>query len=278
MSLITEWIRYGENGEYRGYAARQGHVKEPQPAVIVLQEIWGVDEHIRDVAERFAQAGYVAFAPDLFAENGVPAGALAEDRIADAKRFLNTIPPAHWRNEEQRKEALSALPAERQQAIEATLGQLFNLGGRFPAFIRQIAAASAWLRDEFEYTRGRGVASVGFCLGGGLSAVLAAKDPQLCGAVIFYGSAPAPELIPDIRCPLLGLYGELDKRITDDVPAFAAALEAAGKSFDYRIYRGAQHAFFNDTRPAFHTDAARDAFTRTLDFLQRTLAGEATVV
>ncbi|MCA0754264.1 dienelactone hydrolase family protein [Paenibacillus sp. N4] len=275
MSLITEWVRYGADGEYRGYAARPAHAGEPLPAVIVLQEIWGVDEHIRDVTERFARAGYVAFAPDLFAENGEPAGALSEERIGDAKRFLNTIPPAAWRDGEKRKEALSALPADRGSTIEETLGQLFDLGGRFPDFIHRITTASAWLRGSFAPSRGRGVASVGFCLGGALSAALAAKDAGLSGAVIFYGNPPAGELLSDIGCPLLGLYGELDKRITDAVPAFAAALEAAGKSFEHRIYRGAQHAFFNDTRPSFHPDAARDAFTRTLEFLQRTLAGEA---
>ena len=54
MSLETEWIRYGNNGEYSGYAARLQDVKEPLPAVIVLQEIWGVDDHIQDITRRLA--------------------------------------------------------------------------------------------------------------------------------------------------------------------------------------------------------------------------------
>ncbi|WP_274649457.1 dienelactone hydrolase family protein [Paenibacillus humicola] len=279
MSLLADWVHYGDDGKYRGYLARPDHVKEPLPAVIVLQEIWGVDEHIRDVTRRIAQAGYVAFAPDLFAGNREVADVLAEDRVKEAKQFLNSIPPAHWRDAEQQKSALAALPEAKGRAIAETLGELFNHGGRMPGYIQQIMAASAWLRDGFEHSRGCGVASVGFCMGGALSGMLAARDPKLSGAVIFYGSAPSADLIPEIGCPVLGLYGELDKRITDEVPAFAEALRAAGKTFEYRIYDGAQHAFFNDTRPSFQMAASRDAFTRTLAFLQRTLtAGEPAVV
>jgi carboxymethylenebutenolidase len=277
MQLATEWIRYGEQGEYRGYAARPASVNGPLPAVIVLQEIWGVDEHIQDVTRRFAEAGYAAFAPDLFAEGGVAEGPLTQERIEAAKQFLNTIPSAHWRDKEQRTSALALLPQERREAIDETLERLFDLGGRFPAFVRQAAVTASWLRDKYEHTAGQHVASVGFCLGGALSAALAANDRKLRGAVIFYGNAPSEDLIPAIQCPLLGLYGELDQRITDQVPAFAHALKGAGKSFEYHIYEGAQHAFFNDTRPTYHVDAARDAFVRTLDFLERVLTGETSV-
>lgn len=278
MYLSTEWIRYGEQGEYRGYAARPAFVREPLPAVIVLQEIWGVDEHIQDVTRRIAEAGYAAFAPDLFAEGGKTEGPLAQERISEAKQFLNTISPAHWRDKEQRASALSGLPKEMREAIDETLDRLFDLGGRFPAFVRQAADTAAWLRGKYEHTTGQHVASVGFCLGGALSAELAANDRNLQGAVIFYGNAPSEDLIPAIGCPLLGLYGELDKRITDQVPAFAKALREAGKSFEYQIYDDAQHAFFNDTRPSYHVGAARDAFVRTLDFLQRVLTRDVTAV
>ncbi|MBW7456357.1 dienelactone hydrolase family protein, partial [Paenibacillus sepulcri] len=138
-------------------------------------------------------------------------------------------------------------------------------------FTRQVAATSAWLRDTYEYSYGRGVASMGFCLGGTLSGRLAALDPELRGAVIFYGSAPPSESIPEIQCPVTGFYGELDKRITSAVPEFAEAAEKAGVAFEYHIYDGAQHAFFNDTRPSYYVDAARDAYGRTLQFMQQVL-------
>ncbi|BBH21160.1 carboxymethylenebutenolidase [Paenibacillus baekrokdamisoli] len=275
MKLETEWIRYGDNGEYSGYVARWGGVKEPMPSIIVLQEIWGVDEHIQDVTRRLAQAGYVAFAPDLFARHGVRPEPLRSERVQEAQGVLNTLPQTHWRDLEQRQIALSQLPESKQKLVSDSLDYLFNLNGMMQDFVKQVVMTSGWLRETYEYSLGQSVASVGFCLGGSLSGLLAANDASLKGAVIFYGSAPSAELIPEIQCPILGFYGEHDKRITDEVPAFGEALFLAGKPFDYHIYADAPHAFFNDTRPSFHIDAARDAFARMLTFLQHVLTKDA---
>lgn len=273
MSLETEWIRYGENGEYSGYLARLSGVKEAQPSVIVLQEIWGVDDHIQDVVRRFARAGYIAFAPDLFSRNGERPELLRQDRIDEGKKFLNSLPPGVWQDPERRQAALDALPEARRGIIAGTLGQVFGVGGMIPDFVRQCTATSQWLRETYEYSYGKGVASVGFCLGGGLSIRLASQDPKLSGAVIFYGSAPIEETVPTVGCPVIGFYGELDKRLTEGVPALAQAFEEAGKPFEFTIYPGAQHAFFNDTRPSYNVEASRDAFVGTLDFLRKVLAG-----
>ncbi|GGD70546.1 dienelactone hydrolase family protein [Paenibacillus nasutitermitis] len=271
MSVETEWIRYGENGEYSGYMARMADVGEPLPSVIVLQEIWGVDGHIQDVTRRLAKAGYVAFAPDLFSKDGERLPGFEQDRIEQAKQFRNTIKPAQWADPKQRSAALSGLPVHQREQIERTLAGIFNVGGMLPELTRQVVSTSAWLKETYEYSYGKGVASVGFCLGGTLSGQLAVRDPGLRGAVIFYGNAPSPEQLPEIQCPVSGFYGELDLRITAAVPEFAQAANEADVDFDYHIYDGAQHAFFNDTRPSYHVNAARDAFARTLLFLQRVL-------
>ena len=121
-------------------------------------------------------------------------------------------------------------------------------------------------------SRGQKQAAVGFCLGGGLSARLAAADPQLSAAVIFYGTSPGDELVPQINAALLGLYGELDPRINNTISAFAAAAERHGKRFEHHIYPGAQHAFFNENRPSYNVAATRDATVRVLAFLQKHLA------
>lgn len=273
MVLHTEWIRYGDNGQYSGYSAKLSAVKETLPSVIVLQEIWGVDDHIRDVTERLAKAGYVAFAPDLFARDGSREDALGFERIDAAKRFMSSISSAVWRNPEERQAALSGLPDEQQKNISETLERIYNLKGYFKEFEEQIAATAAFLRDSYEYSEGMGVASVGFCMGGTLSGALAAKDAQLRGAVIFYGSSPDQGAVDKIRCPILGFYGELDQRINDGIPPFAESMNKAGKSFEYHIYPNAPHAFFNDTRPSYHVSSARDSFARLLSFLQR-LMGE----
>ena len=107
-------------------------------------------------------------------------------------------------------------------------------------------------------------------MGGGLSALLACEDSILAGAAVFYGSAPPAELVQRITCPIIGFFGGLDQRVNAGIPAFTEAMKAAGKSFEQRTYEGAQHGFFNDTRPTYDVRAARDSFVLFLEFLQRT--------
>lgn len=122
--------------------------------------------------------------------------------------------------------------------------------------------------DRHKRVRSGRLASVGFCWGGARSFLLATESERLRAAVVFYGSAPPPEKLTQVRCPVLGLYGETDERITSRVPEVAEALKKAGKSFEYKIYAGAGHAFFNDTGERYHAEAARDAWQRTLAFLR----------
>ena len=110
-------------------------------------------------------------------------------------------------------------------------------------------------------------------MGGGLSAQLACAEPELAAAVIFYGASPAQDDLGGLRCPVLGFYGGEDPRITATVPGLAAAMEAAGKSYEWHVYAGAPHAFFNDTRRSYDVGAARDAWARLLGFFAEHLAG-----
>ena len=113
--------------------------------------------------------------------------------------------------------------------------------------------------------------SVGFCWGGARSFALATRDNPLKAAVVFYGSAPSDDDLKKVKCPILGNYGETDTRISSEVPKVAETLKALGKSFDYKIYAGAGHAFFNDTGERYDAAAAKDAWPRTLAFLRENL-------
>jgi carboxymethylenebutenolidase len=134
--------------------------------------------------------------------------------------------------------------------------------------VADLQAARHWLASR-TFTRADRIASLGFCMGGSLSARLAARGAPLAACVIFYGENPPSEQIQNIRCPVLGLYGGDDHRLTDHVPAFATAMQRAGRSFEYHVYPGAPHAFFNDTRATYRAEAAADAWTRVLAFLHR---------
>jgi carboxymethylenebutenolidase len=235
---------------------------------MVIQEIWGVDPHIQDVTGRFAKAGFIAFAPDLFHQDGGKPPELQEQRIEDAKRFLDTLPPAAWRDLEARAKALGALPEAQGRAIGETLERIFAASANAAAYVSLLEASAAFLRVHESGSRRRPVAAVGFCLGGALAAQLALRDAELRGAAVFYGNLPQAEQVAQVKCPMLGFFGELDTRITDQVPAFVAAMEQNGKQFEYRIYEGAPHAFANDTRASYRAEPAQDAFAKTLNFMK----------
>ncbi|HEU0250209.1 MAG TPA: dienelactone hydrolase family protein [Solirubrobacteraceae bacterium] len=282
MDLLSEWIDYDTDaGWVDAYISRPAAAIEPVPAVIVIQEVWGADAHIADVTDRFASAGYVALAPDLYSAGGGRPPALAAERVAAAKEFLNTIPTGEWMavltDEQRRAEALSQLPAEKADEVTETIGGLFGgVGGDTARHLTVLRAAVAWLHRHPACV-GRAVGSVGFCLGGGLSALLAAEEPELGAAVIFYGSSPADEQAGTIGCPVRGFYGQEDPRIVAGLPAFDAALSAGGVDHELRVYPNTGHAFFNDTRPSYRQEAARDAWAQTLVFFAETLGPVSTV-
>jgi carboxymethylenebutenolidase len=268
MILTTQWAQYGAE-PFTGYFCHWAGARS-LPAVIVLQEAWGVDAHIEDVVQRFARAGYAVLAPDLFAKSGNRPASAAGPRMREVRSLLDSVPAA-WMDPAAREAELAKRPEDERARINESLAALTSVVGSLPAQVPAVVAAARWLRTECEVTRGRKVGSVGFCMGGGLSALLAAHDPELAGAVIYYGMSPPLDLVPKIPCPVLGIYGGLDARVNGGVPAFAEAMKQNGKSFEPVTYEGAKHAFFNDERPSYDIDASRDAFARTLEFFRGAL-------
>lgn len=115
--------------------------------------------------------------------------------------------------------------------------------------------------------------AVGFCWGGGLVNQLAVHDPQLNAAVAYYGQQPKPEDVPQIKAAVLLHYGGLDQRINAGIPAYEAALKAAGSKYELYVYEGANHAFNNDTSPArYNAEVAKLAWERTLRLFKEKLS------
>ena len=114
--------------------------------------------------------------------------------------------------------------------------------------------------------------AVGFCWGGGLVNQLAVHDPKLDAAVAYYGQQPKAEDVPAIKAAVLLHYGGLDQRINVGIPAYEAALKAAGTKYELYVYEGVNHAFNNDTSPArYNAEAAKLAWDRTLRLFQQKL-------
>src|SRR5688500_11529822 len=119
------------------------------------------------------------------------------------------------------------------------------------------------------------VGTVGFCMGGVLSLFAASKNEQVGACVVFYGIHPKVEPdLENLRAPVLGLYAERDQFVPPAaVGELESKLEALGKRAEMHIYAGADHAFFNDTRPeVFDEEAAADAWRRTVEFLRQNLS------
>jgi carboxymethylenebutenolidase len=268
MPVKSEWITYGDQV---GYFAMPERAARPLPGVVVIQEIGGVNDNIEDITRRIAAAGYAALAPDIFAVDGERPDALRKERFEESFAFMMTLPPAARFDPTQRAAALAKLPEPQRIRIEETFTQAFSKVNQLPTFIPALRKAVGYLKTECPETKGKKVGCVGFCMGGGLSALLACEEPELDGAAIFYGVSPAAEQVVNINCPVVGFYAGTDKRINDGIPAFEAAMRQAGKNFEYRIYEGANHGFFNDTNPIYDVNAARDAFARLLTFFAKHL-------
>ena len=139
-----------------------------------------------------------------------------------------------------------------------------------PAKVRQDFAAAAAHLQASAQGNGR-VGVVGFCFGGGMANFLATRLPTLAAAVPFYGPAPALAEVPAIRAPLLLHFAGDDERINAGWPAYEKALRAAGVTYEAHHYPGTQHGFHNDTTPRYDEAAARQAWQRTLAFLETRL-------
>lgn len=220
--MVSGIVRYPgpDEAELMGYWAYQ-EGGEPRPAIIVIQEWWGLNDHIKDIARRFAAEGYVALAPDLY--HGV----------------VTTEP------DEARKQAM-ALSSQ--------------------AAVREIQAAIDHLKDQ-AFVNGR-FGIVGFCMGGGLVLQTAANSPDIHAAVPFYGAPLAPAVASNVSAPVLSFLGSRDGIAASSYEAMHAALTEAGVTNKFQLYDGAQHAFFNDTRPSYDEAAATDAWQQTLDWFE----------
>lgn len=269
MPVHAEWISYGKA---KGYVAYPGRAAGPLPALLVIQELWGVNAQIEDLCRRLAASGYVALAPDLYAAGGARPSALEASRIEELLAFMATLPPEKRSDPAARMEALSRLDPGPRDRLAETHELLWSYPNRLPSLLPPLREAAAHLRKEYPRSKAQPLGCVGFCMGGGLSALLVCEEPELEAAAVYYGACPPEEKVASIACPVLGFYASTDQRVNAGLPTFAAAMRNANKSFEYRIYEGASHGFFNETGAAYHVDAARDSWVRLLDFFASRLA------
>ncbi|HZU12687.1 MAG TPA: dienelactone hydrolase family protein [Chloroflexota bacterium] len=237
------------------------------PSVLVIQEAFGLDEHIQDVTLRFAREGYVAIAPDLFSLDQF-GRTVKPQEIQDLFALRRQIPVERRRDPAALDDEIAKLPptqAERMRLV-ARWSSNRDLG----QFVEPLSHVLNWARRQPGSTGKVGI--TGYCMGGGVTLQVAFAGLPVDAAAPYYGSNPPLEKANQVRCPLLLIYGRKDPFIMPGVPALLGALLDAELDFGMHIYEDAGHAFLNDMRPdMFNPEAAADAWYLTLEFFQQHL-------
>jgi len=216
---------------------------DKRPAVIILHERYGIDQHTKDLTVKLAQAGFVGLAPDLFHRfNG------------DRKAVLRG-----------------------EQRVDLT----------DDGALEDLNAAVEYLKKLKNVDAAR-IGIIGVCQTGRQPVLLAAKRSDVAGAVVLYGAiggkewlsnnlrpTPIEELISQVTCPVLGVFGEADHIISvDDVVRFRNCLERQKKNCHIRIYPDAPHGWLNDTMPGrYRRETAKNAWNLMMAFLKRCFIG-----
>jgi len=268
MGIKTEELKYKTvNDEVSAYLARPDD-NEKHPGIVLIHEIFGLDHHIKDVAVRLAAMGYVVLAPDLFTSSELSAK-ITKEGITKAMNFIMSIPPEKQRDEAYRAEQMSKLSEEDQKAVSSTYETLF--------MHRPVELLTGYLSSAVDFLNAHPsvngkIGSVGFCFGGGMSISLGCTG-KVDAVAIFYGENPEPiEKAKNVKHSVLGIYAGEDMRITSKMPELVKQLVEAKKSVHVKVYPGAYHAFFNDTRPQIYNEkAAKDAWILLIDFFRENL-------
>ncbi|MGQ4810093.1 Carboxymethylenebutenolidase [Candidatus Entotheonellaceae bacterium PAL068K] len=210
------------------------------PGVLVIMEAFGLVDHIKDVARRFAEAGYLAIAPNMYTREGSP-DPTSMDQVLQT---MFSVPDT--------------------QAV-------VDLDG-----------AAVYLKGQSDSNGKVGV--IGFCSGGRYALIIGCKSSNVDACVDSAGgfiiqdehTTQRPvspiDMVPTLNCPLLGLFGEEDANPSPEHAArLQEALETHGKTYEFRMYRQAGHAFFADYRPSYRAAAAQDMWHRVMLFYDKYL-------
>ncbi len=227
-------VKDGEIPAYRAMPDKGG----PFPTVLVVQEVFGVHEHIKDVCRRLAKAGYFAIAPELYARQGDPSKYTEIPKLVS--EIVVKVPTDQVMSDLDAAVAYAKASAKAETAKLAVTG--FCWGGfatwMYAAHNPGLRAAVAWYGSDRKISE------------------LQPKNPA--------------DIAGEVKCPVLAFYGGQDQSIPKEtIEKRQEACKAAGKTCEVKIYPDAPHGFNADYRPSYLADDAKDAWTRMLAWFKQ---------
>jgi carboxymethylenebutenolidase len=214
-----EWVSVKHDGRSVESFLAYPQAREKAPAIVVIHEIFGMTDWVEDVADEFAEAGYLAIAPDLLSGMGPNGGRTKDIPASDVGAAIGKMPP---------------------DQITADLNAVADHVRKLPQCNGKVCV-------------------VGFSWGGGQSFRFATNRKDLSAAFVCYGSGPDAAAIARITAPVYGFYAGTDERIGATVPATKDQMKAAGKFFETVVYDGAAHGFMRAGEQPDATEANKKA-------------------
>ncbi|WP_287689237.1 dienelactone hydrolase family protein [Metallosphaera javensis (ex Sakai et al. 2022)] len=243
--------------EVEGFLVSGGN----KAGIIVISEIWGMTEYIRNVARRLANLGYTTLAPNLYSRNSE---IFNERTISGVMRRFFSLPPEKRGDKEAVAKLVEGL-TEQEKKIYQEL--VVNRASTEDRMLSDLEHAYLFLKSLGLSKFG----AIGFCMGGGLAFQLSTQVP-LDATVVYYGRNPRIlEDIAKIKGPVMAHYAGEDSAINQGVPDMVKAMIQYKKELDMKIYPGTYHAFATEGGPAYNEAAAKDAWDRTVRFYTRVL-------
>lgn len=241
FGAVQAYLSRPPDGQYRG-------------AVLVLHEVWGLNEHMKHITDRVAEQGYLAMAPNLLSNTTMQKQLTAE--------LENKLKDPSFRVRREVQPRYNSILAAMQSPQFASL-----MMGRVQASFRYLMAQAAFHQE---------VAVIGFGFGGNYAYRLAIHEQQLKLAVVFYGQAGRyiDQELGHIQCPILAFYGGKDVALSTQAGQLDSRMQMLRKKFNSKIYPEAYTGFFNDTNDLIYDiEAAKDSWAQTVEFLHLHMRG-----
>ncbi len=222
-----EWVKLQVQGKTLYSFVVYPERADKAPVILVIHENRGLTDWVRSMADQLAELGYIAIAPDMLSESADGIGKTSDYATSDDAR-----------------NAIYALEAD---FVTAALDATFEYG-------KSLASANG------------NVSVIGFCWGGSQTFRYATNNPDIKNAFVFYGTGPKdPTDINKIEANVYGFYGAKDNRVNATIEDSEKMMEEAGKTYEYKIYEGAGHAYMRAAEAEDADELVKEATKNSID-------------